>query len=515
MREIVDELMHDIRGAREFDLVSGLSIPLPMIVIAEMLGVEPERRHDFKRWSDGLVSGISGSGRTQGFAESGFAETMREFTEYLQDIAAKRKAEPRDDLITALVRAEEGEGTLSAFQVVMFATVLMVAGNETTTNLIGNTVNTLLDHPEQLDLVVRDPSLIPALVDESLRYQSPIQFLFRRATEDLEIAGVQIPKDSLVVPLLASANRDERQFENGDVFDITRNAQGHVAFGLGVHYCLGSHLWHGSRAGSLSRPSCPSCPGCGATIRRWNTWIHSWSAGRRGSSCRGQLEIHALPGGTSRDPRVRCLGISRVPVITGWALAIASQQHVGGADAAVAAGGACEGHHQGRQRRRSQPLDQRLLEDGLAGGVAAASVHDQHAAASFAVHPSHHFADPPLRRALDHAVQVDAFVGPHLSVAQPQQLRAIDARGDPLDVLAQPLGLEGDALAGLPRLAPAQRPGRRAQLVPTLERADIRHGFSEDSLLGVAVVLPAAHRQYPRFEVVGVKSSRRCGFSHR
>jgi cytochrome P450 len=167
---------------------------------------------------------------------------MKEFTSYLQEIAAKRKAEPRDDLITALVRAEAGEGTLSAFQVVMFATVLLVAGNETTTNLIGNTVNALLDHPEQLDLVVRDPSLIPALVDESLRYQSPIQFLFRRATEDLEIAGVKIPKDSLVVPLLASANRDERQFENGDVFDITRNAQGHVAFGLGVHYCLGSHL---------------------------------------------------------------------------------------------------------------------------------------------------------------------------------------------------------------------------------------------------------------------------------
>ncbi len=242
VREIVDGLMHDIRAVRVFDLVSGLSIPLPMIVIAELLGVEPERRHDFKRWSDGLVSGISGSGRKQGFVESGFAETMREFSGYLQEIAAKRKAEPRDDLITALVRAEEGEGTLSAFQVVMFATVLMVAGNETTTNLIGNTVNALFDHPEQLDLVVRDSSLIPALVDESLRYQSPIQFLFRRATEDLEIAGVQIPKDSLVVPLLASANRDERQFENGDVFDITRNAQGHVAFGLGVHYCLGSHL---------------------------------------------------------------------------------------------------------------------------------------------------------------------------------------------------------------------------------------------------------------------------------
>lgn len=242
VREIVDDLMHDIRGAREFDLVSGLAVPLPMIVIAELLGVEPERRHDFKRWSDGLVSGISGSGREQGFVDSGFVETMKELTAYLQEIAAKRKAEPRDDLITALVRAEEGEGTLSAFQVVMFATVLMVAGNETTTNLIGNTVNTLFDHPEQLDLVVRDPSLIPALVDESLRFQSPIQFLFRRATENLEIAGVQIPKDSLVMPLLGSANRDERQFENGDVFDITRDAQGHVAFGLGVHYCLGSHL---------------------------------------------------------------------------------------------------------------------------------------------------------------------------------------------------------------------------------------------------------------------------------
>ncbi|MBW2233669.1 MAG: cytochrome P450, partial [Deltaproteobacteria bacterium] len=242
VREIVDELMSGMRDVRQFDLVQGLAIPLPMIVIAEMLGVEPERRYDFKRWSDSLVSGISGSGRGQSFAESGFAETMQQLSEYLQEVAEKRKAEPRDDLITALVRAEEGEGTLSAAQVVMFAIVLMVAGNETTTNLIGNTVNALLDHPDQLDLVVRDPSLIPALVDESLRYQSPIQFLFRRATQDTEIAGVEIAKGALVAPLLASANRDERQFENGDVFDITRNAQGHVAFGLGVHYCLGSHL---------------------------------------------------------------------------------------------------------------------------------------------------------------------------------------------------------------------------------------------------------------------------------
>ena len=242
IRGIIDELMNEIPRDGSFDLVSGLAVPLPMIVIAELLGVETERRHDFKRWSDGLVSGISGSGRAAGLVEGGFVDTMKEFSAYLREVAEQRRAEPRDDLISALVRAEGGEGTLSPFQLIMFASVLLVAGNETTTNLIGNTVNTLLDHPDQLELVARDPSLIPALVDESLRYQSPIQFVFRRTRQDVEIAGTPIPQDSFVVPLLGSANRDERQFPDPDVFDITRDAKGHLAFGFGVHYCLGSHL---------------------------------------------------------------------------------------------------------------------------------------------------------------------------------------------------------------------------------------------------------------------------------
>ncbi len=242
IREIVDELMSEIPREGSFDLVSRLAIPLPMIVIAELLGVEPERRHDFKRWSDGLIAGISGSGRAAGLLGGGFVDIMKEFAAYLLEIAERRRAEPRDDLISVLVHAEDGEEALSASQVMQFASVLLIAGNETTTNLIGNTVNTLFDHPDQLELVAQDLSLIPALVDESLRYESPIQFVFRRTRQDVEIAGTPIPKDSIVVPLIGSANRDERVFPDGDVFDITRDAKGHLAFGFGDHYCLGSHL---------------------------------------------------------------------------------------------------------------------------------------------------------------------------------------------------------------------------------------------------------------------------------
>jgi cytochrome P450 len=140
-----------------------------------------------------------------------------------------------------LVRSQEEE-VLTPAETVVFGIVLLVAGNETTTNLIGSTVNQLLEHPDQLRMAVDDPSLIPNVVEEALRTQSPVQHLFRRATREVEIAGQRLPENSIVGVMLGAANRDERQFEDPDRFDITRDASGHLAFGFGIHFCLGASL---------------------------------------------------------------------------------------------------------------------------------------------------------------------------------------------------------------------------------------------------------------------------------
>ena len=159
-----------------------------------------------------------------------------------QQLATARRAEPRDDLVSVLLKSEVEGQLLSDPDFDAFFLLLLVAGNETTTNLIGNTLLASMAHPEQLERVRRDPRLVPSLVEEGLRYCGPIQFLYRHATRDVELAGVPIPAGSLVLPLLASANRDERQFEDAGRFDVTRNAQGHLGFGLGIHFCLGASL---------------------------------------------------------------------------------------------------------------------------------------------------------------------------------------------------------------------------------------------------------------------------------
>jgi cytochrome P450 len=141
-----------------------------------------------------------------------------------------------------LIRAEDGEAGLTPTEVVMFTLLLLVAGNETTTNLLGNALLALMAHPDQLVGVQRDASRIPALVEEALRYDGPIQFLFRQATQDVEIAGAKIPAGATLMPLIGSANRDDAQFPDADRFDVSRNTQGHLAFGLGIHFCLGASL---------------------------------------------------------------------------------------------------------------------------------------------------------------------------------------------------------------------------------------------------------------------------------
>lgn len=240
IRDITSELIAAITGKPRFDLTAELSFPLPVIVIAEMLGVEPERRAEFKQWSDDIVRLISGTPNQE--EPPGIRENMRAFRTYFEDIIERRRREPRDDLISALVRAQEADDALTPHEVLAFATLLLIAGNETTTNLIGNAVVALLDHPAELEKVRRDLTLIPKLVEETLRYDGPVQGLFRLTTEDTEIAGTPIPAGTVVMPLFASADRDERRFPDPDRFDVTRDGADHVAFGFGIHFCLGAPL---------------------------------------------------------------------------------------------------------------------------------------------------------------------------------------------------------------------------------------------------------------------------------
>lgn len=239
---VVAECVDRCRRQPRFDLMHELAIPVPTIVIAEMLGVERARQDDFKRWSDWIISQSSGSRRGEPMSATGYAEVLRELSLYLVSVIDERRRNPTDDLISTLIEAQEGSGALTPMEVVIFVILLLVAGNETTTNLIGNAVNALLDHPEQLERVIERRELLPSLVDETIRFDGPIQFVFRRATQDVTIADTRLSAGSIVMPILGSANRDERQFANPDVFDIRRDASGHIGFGHGVHFCLGASL---------------------------------------------------------------------------------------------------------------------------------------------------------------------------------------------------------------------------------------------------------------------------------
>jgi len=240
VRELAREGLDRLRACGEFDLVEELAMPLPVTVIAEFLGIECERMRDFKRWSDAIIQSGTGSGM-QDFARGpGFA-AMVELRSYLRPITRERRARPGDDLISLLVTSE-GEAALSDFEVYLFVLLLLVAGNETTTNLLGNAVEALLDHPDQLERVRADCSLVPGLVEEVLRYDGPVQFVNRTAVCESELHGVRIPEGAHLVVLLGSANRDERRFPEPDRFDVTRDTRGHVGFGFGAHFCLGAAL---------------------------------------------------------------------------------------------------------------------------------------------------------------------------------------------------------------------------------------------------------------------------------
>jgi len=240
VREIAHRCVAELVAAGEGDLVAGLAAPLPVIVIAELLGIDPDRRDDFRRWSDQLVQATAV--RPTGAALAALERSFEERAAYLEEILAERRRQPRDDVISALVQAERDEAAMTEREVGNFIVLLLVAGNETTTHLIANAVLALLANSDVLAAVRRQPSLAPALVEEALRYDSPVQLTLRRATRDLEFAGGKLREGENIGLLLGSANRDEGVFEDADRFDLRRNASAHLAFGFGSHFCLGAAL---------------------------------------------------------------------------------------------------------------------------------------------------------------------------------------------------------------------------------------------------------------------------------
>ena len=239
IRELTAELFASIDDRGEFDLMADLAIPLPVRVIGELLGIEPERFADFKRWSQAIVATF---GRLPSPEERARADAaFDEIDVYLDDLMERRRRKPRDDLISVLVQKEE-EDALTGDEVGGFTVLLLIAGNETTTNLIGNAAVALLENRGQLEKLCGDPTRVPNLVEEVLRYSSPVQLLFRQTTREVELGGVVLPAGATVLPSYAAANRDPRRFPDPDRFDVDRNTQGHLAFGLGVHFCLGAGL---------------------------------------------------------------------------------------------------------------------------------------------------------------------------------------------------------------------------------------------------------------------------------
>ncbi len=238
LEAIVEEQVSAMRKRDEIDIVADLAVPLPTTAIAEMLGIEPERRNDFKHWSSSIIELASGASK-ENMLDSGILDDIGALFVYMREVIKARRKEPRDDLISILVDPEQSD-VLGELDVIQFVMLLLVAGNETTTNLIGNAVHALLDHPRQLARVADDPSLIPNVIEETIRFEPPLTVAFRNTTRDVKLGGVSIPKGRNVAILIGSANRDERRFENPDRFDIDRDTSGHLGFGFGVHFCLGS-----------------------------------------------------------------------------------------------------------------------------------------------------------------------------------------------------------------------------------------------------------------------------------
>jgi cytochrome P450 len=242
IRAIADELIDDIRATGRADLTADFADPLPARVTADLLGLPPGDRTRLKGWTDDIYAFLAFSPVPIGErARRGTASAVQ-LRAYLADLFADRRRQPGDDLLSGMLAVEEQGDRLSQTELFSNVVGLINASHETTTNLIGNTVLALLRHPDQWRQVTANPGLVPAAVEEGLRYDSPIQMVPRRAAEDVTVGGVTVPRGDRAVVVLGSANRDPAAFADPDRFDAARAGGRHVAFGGGPHYCLGAAL---------------------------------------------------------------------------------------------------------------------------------------------------------------------------------------------------------------------------------------------------------------------------------
>jgi len=240
--EIADELVAAMLAAGEADVVSGLAAPLPVIIIAELLGVPPSDRADFKRWSQGIAGIAAVNQVADPAAREEGQRSAESLLRYLGDVIVERRRSPRQDLISRMVEAN-ADGSLTDQELISSCVLLLVAGNETTTNLIGNAALALGRHPDERRRLLADPSLARNAIEEILRFDPPVQSTLRRTTRDAALGGVTIPADVRLMVLVAAANRDPRAFEDPDRLDLARtSAKQHLSFGSGIHFCIGAAL---------------------------------------------------------------------------------------------------------------------------------------------------------------------------------------------------------------------------------------------------------------------------------
>ncbi len=239
IQSVCDELLDSAAANGQMELVHGFALPLPLTIIADLLGIPPQDRRGFNSWSKRVAAMSSGA----------VLDVLRAlpylwlFFRYFRKLVALRRAEPQDDLVTALVQAEEAGDKLSEDELIAMIGLLLLAGYETTVNLIASGALALVQHPRQRELLQNDPALVGSAIEELLRYTSPLEFASPRiAREDVTVGSVTIPRGAFVLAVLGSANHDESEFSDPETLDITRAPNRHLAFGMGAHFCLGAPL---------------------------------------------------------------------------------------------------------------------------------------------------------------------------------------------------------------------------------------------------------------------------------
>ena len=247
IRQLSRELLDAIARRSDFDLAADYSVPLPMKVIAGMIGIPAGDWARFRRWSDAILKlSYTMRGMEQdaeaATAMTGFREVTAEMNDYLADMIAQRRAKPMDDLLTRLIEAEVDGERLTQHEILGFFQLLIVAGQDTTSSLITNTMLCLFDNPGQFTRLQAQPEFLVSAIEEALRYRSPFQWLMRTPKGPIELHGQSLKPGELILAMVGSANRDPKQFPDADRFDITRAPNPHIAFGHGIHSCLGAAL---------------------------------------------------------------------------------------------------------------------------------------------------------------------------------------------------------------------------------------------------------------------------------